>query len=178
MKAAVAKVSARLSRVNFFSRREVAELSRLVLPDEKVLGVLSGFYSAGTATLCVTSKRLLLIDKKLFRLSYEDIRYESISEVSYAQQGFIASVNFYYVGRELRFRSWYRRELRALAEYVQGKMFSPDKAEQHVTEILTNNQKTVKPLRPQGDQHYMLERIQRWRKVTEFIGPLAMFTQS
>lgn len=113
----------KLSRLNIFSHWEVAELPHLLMPDEQVLCMISGFYVAGTATLCVTSHRLLLIDKKLVRLSFEDVRFEAIREVSYSRQLFVASVKFYYSGRELKFRSWYRRELRTLAEFVQNKMF-------------------------------------------------------
>lgn len=113
----------KLSHLNIFSHWEVAELPRLLMPGEQVLCMISGFYTAGTATLCVTSHRLLLIDKKLIRLNFEDIRFEAIREVSYSRQLLIASVKFYYAGRELQFRSWYRRELRTLAEFVQNKMF-------------------------------------------------------
>lgn len=125
--------SQRISRVNFLSRREVAELPRLLMPDEQVLGIVSGFYSAGPATLCVTSKRLLLIDKKLIRLNYEDIRFEAIKEVSFSQQAFLAATRFFYAGRTLRFSSWYRKELRALAQYAQHKIFTAneDTSEDH-----------------------------------------------
>jgi hypothetical protein len=113
----------KLSRLNFFSRWEAAELPKLLMLDEQVLGVLSGFYQAGTAILCVTSKRLLLIDKKLLRLNFEDVRFEYINEVNYSHQMFLGSVKFFYGGKTLHFRSWYMRELRTLAQFVQQKMF-------------------------------------------------------
>lgn len=119
----IPKRARNLSRLNIFSRFELAEIPQLLLPGEEVLCMISGFYTAGTATLCVTSHRLLLIDKKFIRLNFEDIRFEAIREVSYSRQLLMASVKLYYAGRELQFRSWYRRELRTLAEFVQSKMF-------------------------------------------------------
>ncbi len=110
-------------RVNFFNKLELEELPNVLMSGEEVLGVISGMYTAGTAILCVTTKRLLLIDKKLIRLNFEDIRFEAISEVNYSSQLMLASVQFFFGGRVLKFRSWYRHELRELAQFVQNKMF-------------------------------------------------------
>jgi hypothetical protein len=102
---------------------EMAELPKLLIPGEKVLGVISGFSHGNTVLLAVTSDRLLVVDKKWVRLSYEDIRYESINEVTYSQQGFLAGTKFYVMGRDFVFKSWYRKELRMLVQFVQDKMF-------------------------------------------------------
>ena len=113
----------RLSRLSLFSRWEVAELPKLLMPGEHVIAVLSGFYTSGTAILCVTSRRLLLIDKKFVRLNYEDMRFEAISDISFSQQAFLASARFYIAGRSIQFRSWYKKELRILVQFVQDRMF-------------------------------------------------------
>lgn len=113
----------RVHRVNFFNKFELDELPRVLLPDEQVLGILGGLYTAGTAILCVTSRRLLLIDKKFIRLNFEDVRFEAISEVNYSSQLVLASVQFFFGGRVLKFRSWYKKELRDVAQFVQNKMF-------------------------------------------------------
>jgi hypothetical protein len=113
----------KISKFDIFSNQELAELPKLLLPGEKVLSVISGFYAAGMAILCVTSKRLLLIDKKLIRLNFEDIRFESISEVNYSHQLILASLNLYYAGRSLQFRTWYKDALRTQAQFIQGKIF-------------------------------------------------------
>jgi hypothetical protein len=112
-----------LRRTDFFSHRELAELPNVLVPGEQVLAVISGMYTAGTAILCVTSRRLLLVDKKMIRLSLEDIRFESIREVHYSHQPFIASIKLYYAGREMQFRTWYKNELRIFSQLVQQKMF-------------------------------------------------------
>ena len=113
----------RLSRLSFFTRMEMAELPKLLMPNERVLGVISGVSQAGTVLMAVTSNRLLIIDKKWIRISYEDIRYESINEVRYAQQAIFASARFYIMGRDLLFKSWYKNELRTIVEFIQDKMF-------------------------------------------------------
>lgn len=169
----------RISRLNFLSRREIAELPRLLMPGEQVLGIISGFYSTGPATLCVTSKRLLLIDKKLLRLNYEDIRFESIKEVSYSHEAFMASVKFFYAGRTLQFKSWYRHELRALAQFAQHRMFEvheeaePTADDLHLTEAA--DEKLATPIQYQANpqlEKYLTERIARWRRATRFIDNL------
>lgn len=168
----------RLSRLNFFSRLEAAELPKLLMPDEQILGVLSGLYTAGTALLCVTSKRLLLIDKKWVRLSYEDIRFESINEVNYSHQAMLASVKFYFAGRELHFRSWYRRELRILAQFVQNKMFEARVAHQTHVQAEENLAEPVastplnNPTNPELEK-YLSERIARWRRADKFINNIS-----
>lgn len=179
--------SASVTRLNFFSRREMAELPKLLLPDETILAVISGMYTAGTAILCVTSKRLLLVDKKITRLLFEDIRFESIKEVSYSQQGFMASVKFFYAGREMQFRSWYRPELRTLAQFVQQKMFEVREgrvAAKEITNALlaedTNRFATKQvPATPNqaGNEQlerYLTERITRWRRADRIVDTLAM----
>jgi len=117
------KYPGRLSRISFFTRMELAELPKLLMHGEKVLGVISGFANGSTVLLAVTSERMLLIDKKWVRMSYEDVRYESINEVTYSHQGFLAAAKFYVMGRDILFKSWYRKELRMLVQFAQQKMF-------------------------------------------------------
>jgi hypothetical protein len=172
------------------------------MPHERVLAVLSGFYTAGTAILCVTSHRLLLVDKKMVRLSFEDVRFESIREVNFSHQAIMASVKFIYAGREMQFRSWYKSELRMLAQLVQQKMFDvrdkshqknntledqitqAEETEQFVPEIVTEAEVTEKPAaidyyaNNEAIEKYLSERIARWRKATRFVDTLAMSTKA
>ena len=179
-----------LTRINFFSKKEMAELPKLLMPDEKVLAVISGFYTAGTAILCVTDKRLLLVDKKLIRLSFEDVRFESVKEVNYSQQAFMASVKFFYAGREMQFRSWYRNELRMLAQLVQQKMFEVREKSWHPAQSSQKSQNDspvqVATDPPVNDMYgtnvhmeqYMTERIRRWREATRFVNTLTISTKA
>lgn len=179
--------TAPVTRLNFFSRREMAELPKLLLPGETILAVISGTYTAGTAILCVTSKRLLLVDKKIIRLLFEDIRFESIKEVGYSQQAFMASVKFFYAGREMQFRSWYRAELRTLAQFVQQKMFEVREgkvAAKQITDALLaedpdrfqSRQAPATPNQAGNEQleQYLNDRITRWKRADRIVDTLAM----
>lgn len=180
-----------LTRTNFFSKREMSELPLLLMPDERVLAVISGFYTAGTAILCVTTHRLLLVDKKMIRLSFEDVRFESIREVNYSHQAIMASVKFIYAGREMQFRSWYRSELRALAQLVQQKMFDIRDKSHHknsslqdqVIQTAHEEPTTTEPAQSQAIdfyasnetiEKYLTERIARWRRASRFVDTLTM----
>lgn len=149
----------RTTRLSFFSRREMAELPRLLLPGESVIAVLSGFYTAGTALLCVTNRRLLLIDKKFVRLSYEDVRFEAISDISYSQQAMLASARFYIAGRNIQFRSWYKKELRILVQFVQDRMFEAHQ------QVVVNSQ--------QSYNHHFMNRRRKVDSPTQLSGALS-----
>lgn len=187
-----------LMRTNFFSKREVAELPNLLMPGEKVLAVISGFYTAGTAVLCVTTRRVLLVDKKLIRLSIEDMRFDSIKEVNYSHQAVMASVEFFYVGRaqQFQFKSWHRNELRMLAQMVQQKMFDvSDRVQGRKRDLLQNQVKAAEQLSDptpeiqspssasyygnnEDVEKYLNERIARWRKASRFVDTLTMSTKT
>ncbi|MCA9308866.1 PH domain-containing protein [Candidatus Saccharibacteria bacterium] len=164
----------RLNKMNPFSRGEAAEIQRLLLPDETVIGMVGGYYNAGMATICATSKRLLLVDKKWLRMSYEDIRYKSINEVEFSQQGFLASVHFYYTGRDLHFRSWYRSELRSLSQYIQGQMFADGSRKDVLGSVLKNNKMASGVVAGELHHDYVRSRAERWKRATEFIESLAL----
>lgn len=119
----------KIDKLNLFAQREVAEIPRLLMKGEELLCATGGFYSAGTATLCVTTERVILIDKKITRLSYEDIRFQSINEINYSHQLIVASLNLYLPARRLQFRTWHKKELRQLSQIIEEKMFDTRKVE-------------------------------------------------
>jgi hypothetical protein len=192
-----------LVRTNFFSKREISELPNLLMPGERVLAMISGIYTAGTAVLCVTTRRVLLVDKKMIRLSIEDMRFDSIKEVNYSHQAVMASVQFFYVGRsqQFEFKSWHRNELRQLAQMVQQKMFDvTDRAQGRRTDSLQKQVKVAegvtkvsepeatKPVVPANSvgyygsnediEKYLSDRIARWRKASRFVDTLTMSTKT
>jgi len=163
--------SPRISRVGSFSHRGVIELQNLLMPDEEVLGMISGLYTAGTAILCVTSRRILLIDKKWMRLNFEDIRFESISEVNYSHQLFIASIHFFYTGRDLHFRTWHKQDLRNFAQIVQSKMFEARDSRKVIVP-----ESTTAPMSPvvrdsKSLVHYM-ERNRGWQRAERLMATI------
>lgn len=166
-----------ISRVNILSYFELNELPKLLLPGEKIEGVISGFYSAGPATICVTNERLLLIDKKFIRLTIEDIRFDSLGEIQYSQQLFLASLKLIFAGQTLQFRSFYRRELRNFIQYVQFKTLKENSEESnpvHSVSKRTFSDAFNSSQATQSNEVTMYERLQKWRKVTEYIGALQL----
>lgn len=190
----------RISRLNFFTRREMAELPKHLTANEQVIAVLSGFYTSGTAILCVTNKRLIILDKKWVRLSYEDIRFEAISEVHFSQQAFLASARFYIAGRNVAFKSWYRGELRTLVQFVQDKMFESRHGggatadyNHHIMKNITKGapalgaqviaempEADVVDARPVQSLYstvtmpkHVIERVQRYQRAARFVGDLS-----
>ena len=77
-------------KFSFIGRPEIRELQNILFPDELMLHCLMGFYGGGTALLAATDQRLLLVDKKIFFLSLEDIRYDMISEIDVSSRVFQA----------------------------------------------------------------------------------------
>ena len=174
-----------LVRLNFFSKREMAELPNLLMEGEKVLGVISGFYAAGTAILCITSKRLLLVDKKFIRLRIEDVRYDSIREIDYSHQALMAAIRLHFSGREVEFKSWYKSELRMMTQQIQHKMFEvreklhrrDEREFEREAETLTQSTPQPVALQYQQDQQlekYLQERIARWRRASRFVDTLTV----
>lgn len=134
----------KIDKINLFAKREIAEIPRLLMEGEKLLCATGGFYTAGTATLCVTTERVILIDKKITRLSYEDIRFPSINEINYSHQLIVASLNLYLPARKLQFRTWHKKELRQLSQIIEEKMFDARRVEDTTSfEGIVSNTKSI-----------------------------------
>ena len=101
---------------------EIRELTHVLLPHEKITGHSHGWYDNGFATLVATSERLLLIDKKLFHLIIEDVRYDMIAEVDFSARVLDASIRVSSVNKTLRFTSLKQRSLRDLTNYIQQRV--------------------------------------------------------
>lgn len=114
----------------FFGRPELRELPNILQPDEVIAQVANGWYEGGYATFCVTTDRLLVIDRKLFSLTVEDIRYDLISEVDRTQQLLGAEVHVYTPNKSLRFMSYDTTRLRRCVEYVQQRVMELRRAQQ------------------------------------------------
>lgn len=101
---------------------EIQELSQILMPHEELTGYAHGWYDNGFATLVTTTERLLLIDKKLFHLTIEDVRYDMIAEVDFNARIFDATLMVNSVNKCLRFTSMKQRQLRALTTYMQHRV--------------------------------------------------------
>lgn len=103
----------------FFGRPEVRELPRILFEGEIIRHMLVGRYEGGWATLCATDRRILLVDKKPFYLTLEDIRYDMVSEVQYDHRLLDATVRLGTVHKTISFLSYSRDRLRDLTTYTQ-----------------------------------------------------------
>ncbi|MDZ7744379.1 MAG: PH domain-containing protein [Candidatus Saccharibacteria bacterium] len=104
---------------SFWTKGEVNELHNILVPGEELAHVVKGWYEGGFALLCATNHRVLLVDKKPFFLTVEDLRYDMIVEVKYQYQLMDASVCFTYARKSLDFKSWDKERLQDLVAYVR-----------------------------------------------------------
>ncbi len=109
-------------RPSLWTKAEIHELPRILIPGERLQQVSMGWYNGGFALLCCTDQRVLLIDKKLFFLTLEDCRYDMIAEVMYQHRLLDATVTLTFVAKSLQFKSWNQANLRRLAAYIQQRV--------------------------------------------------------
>lgn len=101
---------------------ELNELKNILMPHEEITAHSHGWYENGFGTLIATTERLLLIDKKLFHLSIDDVRYDMIAEVTYNARLIDATTRINTMNKTLRFTSMKAARLRALTNYVQARV--------------------------------------------------------
>lgn len=106
----------------FWGRPEMLELQHILIPGERIHGLLNGRYEGGFATLVATDQRILLIDKKLFHLSVEDLRYDMISEVDYSAQLAGAALVICTPTKKMTFQSLKPRQMRAMGSFIQQRV--------------------------------------------------------
>lgn len=117
-------VEAQLERVGmknrFFGRPEIKELCNILAPGEVVQHAVMGHYEGGLALMVATNWRVLLVDKKLWFLSLEDIRYDMISQVDFYARLLDSTVSLVTISKTLTFTSWRQGRLRELVKYIQS----------------------------------------------------------
>jgi hypothetical protein len=120
------EIDAQLDRVGmknrYFGRPEIKELCHIIAPGEIIQHAVNGQYEGGFAMVIATDRRILLIDKKPWFLTMEDIRYDMVQEVDYYARLLDASVNIITFNKQLHFRSWRQVRLRELVRYIQQRV--------------------------------------------------------
>lgn len=106
----------------FWGRPEIRELQHILSEDEVITNAVNGHYEGGFALLLSTDQRLLLVDKKLWFLSMEDIRYDMISEVDYCARLLDSTISVVTLNKILRFTAIRKKNLRSLTTYIQDKI--------------------------------------------------------
>jgi hypothetical protein len=106
----------------WWGRPEIKELANIVMPDEIIAGCVNGRYENGFALLCVTTHRLLLIDRKPMFLTMEDIRFDMVAEMDYSARLLESTVHIITPNRKLVFTSWNQHRLRKIMNYTQQRV--------------------------------------------------------
>lgn len=119
----IANVDSMLTKVGmvnkYWGRAEVRELCRILTEDEEIIGAVNGRYEGGWALLVATNKRLLLIDKKLWFLGLEDIRYDMIAELDFRGALLDATISIQTINKTLQFRTTRQMRLREMTGLIQ-----------------------------------------------------------
>lgn len=105
-----------------WGRTETRELANVLMDNERIMQAINGYYDGGFALLCTTNYRVLVIDKKPFLLTVEDLRYDMIAEVDYSSRIFTAVLHIYTPLRTLMFTSWSMAKLRKSMGYIQQRV--------------------------------------------------------
>lgn len=106
----------------FFGNAELRELRHVMVDGEVIEHCILGHYEGGFAVLCATNLRLLLIDKKPFYLTLEDVRYDMIVEVDFAHRLLNATITVCLPSKKLQFMARKRHELRLMVSYIQHRV--------------------------------------------------------
>lgn len=116
-------IDAQLKKVGmqnqFIGRPEVRELCHILAPNEEIQHAVMGKYEGGFALIVATDHRVLLIDKKPWFLTMEDICYDMISEVDLHSRLIDSTASIITLNKTLNFTSLRRTRLRELVRYVQ-----------------------------------------------------------
>lgn len=106
----------------FWGRAEIVELQHMLVPGERIQACLNGRYEGGFATFVATDQRLLLVDKKLFYLTTEDMRYDMIAEVDFSAQLLSGTIKVVTPTKSLVFTSYRPKILRQVASHIQQRV--------------------------------------------------------
>ena len=103
----------------FWNKPEVRELPKILFDNEEIRHAVSGRYNGGFALMVATNLRVLLIDKKPFYLTLEDIRYDMISDVQFSHRLLDATMRLGTVNNAIAFLAYNHGRLRDMTNYIQ-----------------------------------------------------------
>jgi hypothetical protein len=142
-------IDAQLTKVGmknrFFGRPEVRELCHILAPGEVIQHATIGQYEGGFGLILATDRRILLVDKKPWFLTMEDIRYDMVSEVDFYGRLLDATVTIVTVNKSLTFTSWKKDRLRQLVHYIQHRVMQLRQAGHDQWQDSPNWQQNLQP---------------------------------
>jgi hypothetical protein len=106
----------------FWNRAELNELPKILFEREVINHVVSGRYEGGFAILVSTDLRVILVDKKPFFLTLEDIRYERITDVEMNHRLLDATIRLGALTKNLSFTGYNPTKMREMTSYIQERV--------------------------------------------------------
>lgn len=123
---ALSEIELQLSRLGihnrFWGKPEIRELTNVLGQEEDITNAVVGRYEGGYCLLLTTNHRLLLVDKKIWFVSIEDIRFDMITEIDYSARLLDATISVRTINKLLRVTSIRQKNLRALTTYLQERL--------------------------------------------------------
>jgi hypothetical protein len=174
-------IDAQLAKVGmknrFFGRPEVRELCHILAPGEVIQHAVIGQYEGGFGLIVATNRRVLLIDKKPWFLTMEDIRYDMVSEVDFYGRLLDATVTIITLNKSLTFTSWKKDRLRSLVYYIQHRVMQLRQAGHEQWQEAPNWQQNLQPeISAQAETDFVTnyQRHVRQHSLAHIAGQVAM----
>jgi hypothetical protein len=140
---------------------ELAVLPTILQEDEIVEKIIRGHFNKGNGILVATSKRLLLINKKLISLKVEDIPFNKISSIKCSTGLVFGKIEIYLSSKKLVISKIQADEAQTLSAYISTKSSNDIDNLSQTTNTSINPQKEQKA--PQRhDQMANKQKNSRW----------------
>ncbi|MFD1955838.1 PH domain-containing protein [Paenibacillus thailandensis] len=108
----------------FFGRREIKELPAILWQDEAVERIVQGLYNNGNGLLVGTNKRLIFVDKGVFKLRVEDFPYDKLTSIQYETGLMFGEITIFASGNKAVIKNIEKQQVRNFAEGVRAKISS------------------------------------------------------
>ncbi len=116
------KISTLSSYERFLSRKEIKELPLILWENEVVENIIVGRYYSSIGLLTATNKRLIFLDKGLFKLKVEDFDYSKISSILYSTGIFTGKMIIFSSGNKSIIHDVRNAKLRVFGDWVRAKI--------------------------------------------------------
>lgn len=108
----------------FFGRREIKELPAILWQDEVVERIVQGLYNNGNGLLVGTNKRLIFVDKGVFKLRVEDFPYDKLTSIQYETGLMFGEITIFASGNKAVIKNIEKKQVRNFAEGVRARISS------------------------------------------------------
>ena len=174
--------------IPFWYDPELRELPKIMREGEILQLIVFGRYDGGTALLCATNYRILLIDKKPMFLTVEDIRYDMVAEVDFAHYFLGATMHVRSFSKDFKFKSFRQIELRKFTSHIQNRVMEQRSRSMELEHAIHNSMPPAIPMEVFETEDTHITDMQarsllpvhkdQWYKINPKPMPLNPYTQS